>query len=189
MPDSRSADRSGHPRRRGLLGAGIDRVAGAVVPAVTSRVDADELLERIDIDAVLARVDLNAVLERVDFDSVLARVDVDALMQRVDVDALVARVDVDALVDRVDVGRLVDRVDVDKLVARVDVRALVDRAEVGDIISRSTGQVASNTLDLLRRQLVGLDLIAFRFVNRVLRRDPESLPTGPRALVATDEAG
>jgi hypothetical protein len=170
-------------RRRGLLGAGIDRVAGAVVPAVTRSVDAEELLDRIDLDALLERVDLDRVLARLDIDALVQRVDVDALVQRVDVDALVQRVDVDALVRRVDVDALVQRVDVDALVQRVDVAALVERAAVGDIISRSTGEVASNTLDLLRRQLVGLDVIALRFVNRVLRRDPASLPAGPPMLV------
>jgi hypothetical protein len=104
------------------------------------------------------------------------------LVQRVDVDALVQRVDVDALVQRVDVDALVQRVDVDALVQRVDVAMLVERAEVGDIISRSTGEVASNTLDLLRRQLVGLDVIAVRLVNRLLGRDPASLPSGPPLL-------
>jgi hypothetical protein len=172
-----SPDTRGRPRRRGLLGAGIDRVAGAVVPAVTRSVDADELLERIDLDALLARVDLDAVL---------ARIDIDALVQRVDVDRLVQRVDVDRLVQRVDVDGLIQRVDLDALVQRVDIRSLVDRAEVGDIISQSTGKVASNTLDLVRRQLVGLDLIAIRFVNRVLRRDPASLPPGPSTLVAVE---
>jgi hypothetical protein len=162
VAESRGPDEAEAPRRRGLLGAGIDRVAGAVVPAVTRSVDADELLERIDIDAVLERVDLDALLDRIDVDRLMTRIDVDALVQRVDVDSLVQRVDVDALMQR------------------IDVQALVGRAEVGDIISQSTGQVASNTLDLVRRQVVGLDLIASRFVNRVLRRDPGSLRRGRR---------
>jgi hypothetical protein len=164
VPEPGGPDQPGGPRRRGLLGAGIDRVAGAVVPAVTRSVDADELLERIDVDAVLERIDLNAVLDRVDVDRLMSRIDVDALVQRVDVDLLVSRVDVDALMQR------------------VDVQALVGRAGVGDIISESTGQVASKSLDLVRRQLVGLDLIATRFVSRVLRRDPDSLPAGPARL-------
>jgi len=171
VAEPRGGDEAGAPRRRGLLGAGIDRVAGAVVPAVTRSVDADELLERIDLDALLERVDLNAVLDRIDVDRLMARIDVDALVQRVDIDGIVARVDVDALMQR------------------VDVQALVGRAEVGDIISQSTGQVASKTLDLLRRQLVGLDLIASRFVNRAMRRDPESLPAGPATLITPERAG
>jgi uncharacterized RDD family membrane protein YckC len=152
-----------------LLGAGIDRVAGAVVPAVSRSLDADELLERIDLDALLERVDLNAVLDRVDVDRLVARIDVDALVQRVDVDALVARVDVDALVQRVDID------------------SLVRRAEIGDIISQSTGRVATSSLDLVRRQVVALDLIAERFVARLLRRDPSTVPGGPAALVTADD--
>jgi hypothetical protein len=141
-----------HPRRLGLLGAGIDRVAGAVVPVVTRSVDADELIQRIDVDGVLDRVDVNALL------------------------------------DRIDVDRLLDRLDVNAVVQRVDIQALADRAHLGDLISQSTGQVAENTLDLLRRQLVGLDTVAIRLVNRVLRRDPASLPAGPASLVSFDEA-
>jgi hypothetical protein len=168
-----------HPRRLGLLGAGIDRVAGAVVPVVTRSVDADELIQRIDVDGVLDRIDVNALLDRID---------VDRLLDRLDVDRLLDRVEVDAILDRVDVDRLLDRIDVNAVVQRVDIQALADRAHLGDLISQSTGQVAENTLDLLRRQLVGLDVVAIRFVNRVLRRDPASLPAGPSALVTFDEA-
>jgi hypothetical protein len=71
---------------------------------------------------------------------------------------------------------------------RVDVQSLADQAHLGDLISQSTGQVAENTLDLFRRQLVGLDVVAIRFVNRVLRRDPTTLPAGPASLVTADEA-
>jgi hypothetical protein len=168
--------------RRGLLGTSIDRVAGAVVPVVTRQVDADELLSRVDLEALLARIDLDAVLGRVDVDRLIARIDVQALIDRVDIDGIVQRVDVDALIQRVDVDGIIQRVDIDALMAR---------AEVGDLISRSTGQVATNTLDLLRRQLAGLDVVATRFVNRVLRRDPASLPDGPAMLVAAvpTEAG
>ncbi len=168
-----------HPRRLGLLGAGIDRVAGAVVPVVTRSVDADELIQRIDVDGVLDRVDVNALLDRIDVNRLLDRLDVDRFLDRLDVDRFLERLDVQALMDRVDVNAVVQR---------VDIQALADQAHLGDLISQSTGQVAENTLDLLRRQLVGLDVVAIRFVNRVLRRDPASLPAGPASLVTADEA-
>ena len=174
MGDERAAAGSERTARRGLLGTSIDRVAGAVVPVVTRQVDADELLSRVDVESLLGRIDLDAVLARVDVDALIARIDIDALVQRVDVDAIVQRVDVDALIKRVDVDGIVQRVDID---------GLMERTEVGDIISRSTGQVASKTLDLVRRQLVGLDAIAIGFVDRVLRRDPAARPTGPASLV------
>ena len=156
MAAVRDPGKGDEPHRRGLLGTGIDKVAGAVVPVVTRSLDADELLERVDLDAMLERVDLNAMLERIDVDRLLSRIDVDAIVQRVDVDAIVQRVDIDNL---------------------------MARAEIGDVISRSTGQVATRTIDLVRRQLVGLDVITARFVNRVLRRDPAELPIGPSGLV------
>lgn len=153
MPDPGKREQ---PHRRGLLGTGIDKVAGAVVPVVTRSLDADELLERIDVDAMLERVDLNAMLERIDVDQLISRIDVNAIVQRVDIDALLQRVDIDDL---------------------------MARAEIGEMISRSTGQVATRTIDLVRRQLVGLDVITLRVVNRVLRRDPATVPVGPPSLV------
>ena len=80
-----------------------------------------------------------------------------------------------------------DRVDLNALMQRVDMQALAEQAQIGDLISESTGQVANKTLDLLRRQLVGLDVVAIRFVNRVMRRDPASLPTGPASLMLAEE--
>ena len=44
--------------------------------------------------------------------------------------------------------------------------------------------MASEVLDVVRAQGVGLDDFFARWVNRVLRRRPESLPLGPPTLVA-----
>ena len=114
-----------------------------------------------------------AVAERV-VALVVASLDVDALVQRVDVDKLVQRVDVDALVERVDVQRLVGELDMD---------ALVEQTELGAIIAKSTTGVATEVLDVVRAQGVGLDDFFARWTNRVLRRDPSALPVGPGALV------
>lgn len=114
---------------------------------------------------MLERVDVNGLLDRVELDRLLDRIDIDRLLERVDVDALVARVDVDALIDR------------------VDVEALMKKAKVGELVARSTSEVAGSTLDVARRQAVGLDTLILRLVDRVLRRDPSSRPMGPPALV------
>jgi len=86
-------------------------------------------------------------------------------------------VDVDALVGRVDVRRIVDELDID---------ALVEQTELGAIIAKSTTGVASELLDVVRAQGVGLDDFFARWTNRLLRRPASDLPTGPERLVGPD---
>lgn len=140
-------------------------------------------LERVDVNGLLDQVELNELLDRVQIDRLLDRVDVDRLLDRVDVDRLLDRVDVDRLLDRVDVDRLVARVDVDAIVQRVDIERVTSRAKVGEIVARSTTQVAGSTLDVLRRQAVGLDTVLMRFVDQALGRNPDAQPEGPPALI------
>ncbi|HEV3282242.1 MAG TPA: hypothetical protein VG032_11635 [Acidimicrobiales bacterium] len=123
-----------------------------------------------------------AVAERV-VSLVMEAIDMDALLDRIDVDAVVNRVDVDRLIDRVDVEKIVERVDVKKIVERIDIDAVMEQTELGSIIARSTTGVASEVLDLVRAQAVGLDDFVARWVNRILRRRAEDLPLGPPALV------
>ena len=117
------------------------------------------------------------VAERV-VDLVASSLDVNALLDRVDVDQLLGRVDVDELLDRVDVDELLDRIDVDRLLARVDVDDLIARTDVGAVVARSSGGVASNALDVVRSQAVGLDELIASWVAR-LRRRPYTCPPGP----------
>lgn len=123
------------------------------------------------------------VLDIVDVDLVLEHVDINALLDRVDVNTLLDRVDVNALLDRVDVDALMGRADIDALMARVDIKAIVERAGIPDIVAESTGHLTGSALDLFRRPLVGIDEIVFRFLNRLIRRDPNTYPTGPGQLV------
>ena len=133
--------------------------------------------------AVAERV-VSMVMDAIDIDALLDRIDVDAIVSRVDVDKVVSRVDVDKLIDRVDVEKIIERVDVEKIIERVDIDALMEKTELGTIIARSTTGVASQFLDLVRAQGVGLDDFFARWVNRILRRSPQDLPLGPPALVA-----
>ncbi len=119
--------------------------------------------------AVAERV-VNVVMDAIDIDALLQRIDVDALVSRVDVDSVVSRVDVDKLIDRVDVEKIIERVDVEKIIQRVDIDGLMEKTELGSIIARSTSGVASEVLDVVRAQGVGLDDFFARWVNRVLRR-------------------
>jgi hypothetical protein len=139
--------------------------------------------ERV-VSLVMDAIDIDAILERVDVDALVSRVDVDAVVGRVDVDGLIDRVDVERIIERVDVEKIIERVDVKKIIDRVDIDALVEQTELGTIIARSTSGVASEVLDVIRAQGVGLDDFIARWVNRILRRPEQSLPLGPPTLVA-----
>lgn len=134
----------------------IGRVAGAVTGKVVDVVPPEVLLDHVDLDAVLDRIDVNHLLERVD---------------------------VNRLLDRVEVDRLLDRVDVDRLLARADLEAIVVRAGIPDVVADTTGHLAGKTLDVARRQVVGLDTVVVGIVDRLLRRRGPR-PLGPAALVA-----
>ena len=95
---------------------------------------------------------------------------------------IVERLDVNHLLDRADPDRLLARVDVDAVMDRIDAERLVQRAGIPDIVAESTGSVAESALDLMRRQLLGLDVVMTRGAMRVLGRDDASLPAGPTTL-------
>jgi hypothetical protein len=144
---------------------------------------AQAVAERV-VSIVMDAIDIDALLERVDVDALVSRVDVDGVVSRVDVDGLIDRVDVEKIIDRVDVEKIIERVDVKKIVDRIDIDAIVEQTELGTIIARSTSGVASEVLDMVRAQGVGLDDFFARWANRVLRRPAGSLPLGPPTLVA-----
>lgn len=155
----------------------LTRIVEQVVPAV---------LDSIDLNAVLERVDMDALLDRVDIDELIGRVDVDEVVARIDLGALLDRIDLNQLVGRIDLNSLLDNVDLDGVLERIDVAGIAKRAEIGELVAESTTSVVGSVLDLVRRQLVGLDLIANRVVNRTLHRDVHDLQPGPTALVAPD---
>jgi hypothetical protein len=137
------------------------------------------------INKVIA-VFVPVIVDSLDPSKLMAKVDVNALMDRVNVNALLSRVDVNALLDRVDVNALVDRVDIDRMLDGVDLQALMERANIGDIVAQSTSQMAGSTLDVGRRQVVGLDTVMMRVVDRALGRNAQDQPLGPPDLVPSD---
>jgi hypothetical protein len=143
---------------------------------------AQAVAERV-VSIVMDAIDIDALLERVDVDALVSRVDVDGVVSRVDVDRLIDRVDVEKIIERVDVEKIIERVDVKKVIDRVDIDALVEQTELGTIIARSTSGVASEVLDVIRAQGVGLDDFFARWSNRILRRPPDTLPLGPPTLM------
>ena len=168
------------------LDALIDRLD---VDALMLRVDADALLDRVDPDRLLDRVDPNALLDRVDPNALLDRVDPNALLDRVDPDRLLERVDVNAVVGRVDVEQVMVGVDLDALLRRVDVQAVVQRSGIPEIVADSTVSIFGSALDLARRQLVGLDAVIDRVVDRLLRRVDLDRAVGPPLLMRASTPG
>lgn len=189
-----------------VFGAIVPRAVDALDPdelierldldQVIARLDLDAALARIDVDALMARIDVNALIggvdidglvrgvdvdgliQRVDVDALIQRVDVDALIQRVDVDALMQRVDVDALMARVDISSLMTRVDLDAVLAQVDIPLLVARAGIDQIVRDATTGLAARSLDLARRQVLGIDVVGLGLVDKALRRRPLEAAAG-----------
>jgi uncharacterized RDD family membrane protein YckC len=161
----------------------LDRVD---LDAVLNRVDLDKLVARLDLDAVIDRVDVGRIVSRIDLDAIIDEVDVQRVIDRVDLDAVVGRVDLDAAVARVDLDAAADRIDVDRVVARVDVDAIAASLDIEAIVAESTKGVFGRFIDLLRRQVVGIDEISMRTVNRLLGRDYDSLPVGPPLAADVD---
>jgi hypothetical protein len=103
---------------------------------------------------------------------------VEIVVSALDVNALLDRVDLNAVLDQVDIGQVLDRIDLNGIVERIDVEALVEQTDLGAIIARSSSGVASDVLDVVRSQTVGLDEFIARWMGR-LRRRPYTGPPGP----------
>ncbi|HEY4928369.1 MAG TPA: hypothetical protein VIH95_04405 [Acidimicrobiales bacterium] len=135
------------------------------------------------VESIAERV-VNLVLDAIDINAIVSKVDVDGLIDRVDVEKIIERVDVDKIVSRVDVEAIIERVDVQRIIQRVDIDSLVEQTELGTIIAHSTSGVASEVLDVVRAQGVGLDDFVARWINRILRRSSDDWPAGPAKLIA-----
>jgi len=134
--------------------AGVADLVGAIVAAIVPAV-----LSRIDPDDVLDRVDVQRFVDRVDLDEIVARIDLDALAGRLDVDALLARVDMAALVHRLDIAAITQEA--------------LEAVDIGDIVRESTASIGTDVVDDVRLQAIRADEILARWVDAVLRRrDP-----------------
>ncbi len=119
-----------------------------------------------------------AVAERA-VEVVVSALDMNALLEQVDLNAVLEQVDIERVLDRIDMGRLLDRVDLNGIAGRLDIDALVEQTDLGAVIARSSSGVASDVLDVVRSQAVGLDEFIARWIGR-LRRRPYTGPPGPR---------
>ena len=152
-------------------------------PGVRAQMGGRRLTEPLEAVAQhVARQAVELVVEALDVNALLDQVDINQLLDRVDVNAILDRVDVNRLIARADVNAILDRVDVDRLAARVDVDALLERTELRSVLSRSSSTIASEGIDLVRSQAVGLDDFIARWASRLRRRSysgPPALPGSP----------
>ncbi len=88
------------------------------------------------------------------------------------------QVDINRVLDQIDLDRLLERMDLNEMVQRIDVDALVEHTDLGAIIAASSSGAASELLDVVRSQAVGLDEFIARWIGR-LRRRPYTGPPGP----------
>ena len=105
---------------------------------------------------------------------------VDLVVSALDVNALLDEVDLNAVLDRIDLNQLLARVDLNAVLQRIDVDALVEKTDLGPVIAACSSGAASDALDVVRSQAVGLDEFIARWVGR-LRRRPYTGPPGPPA--------
>ena len=108
----------------------------------------------------------------------VSALDVNALLDQVDLNAVLDQVDIDRVLDRIDLDRLLERMDLNELVKHIDVNALVEQTDLGAIIAASSSGIASDVLDVVRSQTVGLNEFIARWIGR-LRRRPYTGPPGP----------
>jgi uncharacterized RDD family membrane protein YckC len=116
---------------------------------------------------------------------------VELVVSAVDVNAVLDRVDLNAVLDRVDLDRLLERVDLNSVVERLDIDALVGQTDLGAVIASASSGAASDVLDVVRSQSVGLDEFIAGWMGR-LRRRPYAGPPGPaaaRGKALTERAG
>jgi hypothetical protein len=118
-----------------------------------------------------------AATERV-VELVVSALDANALLDQVDLNAVLEQVDLDRVLDRIDLDRLLERMDLNDIIKRIDVDALVERTDLGAVIARSSSGVASDVLDVVRSQTVGVDEFIAGWIGR-LRRRPYTGPPGP----------
>ncbi len=118
-----------------------------------------------------------AVAERA-VELVVSALDMNKLLDQVDLNAVLDQVNINQVLDRIDLNQLVGQMDLNSLVGRIDIDALVEQTDIGAIIASSTSGVASDALDVVRSQTVGLDEFIARWIGR-LRRRPYTGPPGP----------
>ena len=69
---------------------------------------------------------------------------------------------------------------------KLDLNALVSDTDIGAVIAHSTGGLAAEGLDVVRRQGIGLDSLIFRWAARAMPKRLGDAPEGPPLLLPDD---
>jgi uncharacterized RDD family membrane protein YckC len=159
----------------------LSALFGVVVPRAVDAIDLNEVLDNVDLDRLIGRIDMNALV---------AGIDTNALIEQIDMNELMARIDTNALLEHIDMNELIERVDLNVLLTRIDIAGIIKRAQVDAIVTATAAGLGRRLLDLFRRALVGIDVLATRAVARILHREREYPPahgtvTGALAGAAT----
>ena len=90
------------------------------------------------------------------------------------------------VLEHIDLNAVLDQLDLNALVGKLDLTALVEQTDLGAIIAHSTGGLASEGLDAVRRQGIGLDSLIFRWAARAMPKRLGDAPEGPPLLLQND---
>jgi hypothetical protein len=167
-----------------MLRSAVIGVASTVALRVDQAVSGtvNETLDRVVppvLAAVLDRLDLTRlVIERVD----LTRV-VQATLDQMDLTQLVLdRVDVDRIVDKADLDRIIDRLPLVDLA-----NYIVDEVDLPRIIRESTGGIATDAMNAVRIQTIGVDQMLTRITDAMLLRRKARVTTAPGEAAHSDD--
>lgn len=102
----------------------------------------------------------NAALDRI------VPVVVDAVLDRIDLtEVIVDRVDIDRIVARADLGPIIDRLPLVQIADYV-----IDEIDLPQIIRDSTGGIASEAMNVVRMQSIGVDQMVSKVIDAMLLR-------------------
>ena len=154
----------------------------SIAQAVAQRV-IDLVLDALDMNALIARIDMNVVLRRIELNSLLDRVDLNEVLNHVDLNQVLETVDLNEILDRVDMNKLLAQVDINQLAGRIDIEALVKSTDLGALLVSSSGNLATEAIDLGRSHAVSMDDTLARWAGKLRRNQagragPPELPDG-----------
>jgi hypothetical protein len=153
-----------------MADAGV-RVARAVLPPAVAKGPLDAVGGQVDRRRsearrreTLSRDEAAAAMH-----TVIGQV-VEVVLDQIDMEALIDRIPIEHVIDKVDVDAIAAKIDIDAIIDRVPIEEVVADLDIGAIVRDSTTGLAGETVDAVRVQVMGLDLLAARIVDQVLRR-------------------
>lgn len=166
--------------------------ARELIPQVASA-----LLDQIDLtQLVIDRVDVGRIVDSVDFGHIIEQIPIDEIIARIDLNAIVGSVDINAIAERIDLNEIAGRIDLDAIVERIDVVSIatevITEIDLPEIIRKSSGTMATETVEGIRLQTMDADRLLARVVDKMLLRKKERGMDTPAEAVGDgsgDETG